>query len=210
MPSWAFVHHGISLQCLDELMGWCGPGRRWRCPLGKQDCPKQDAPGWNTVAGHENGSGPSFCPGCWVSGQAAFRGLKPASLQWLGQGGGVNASYDSILSDYTGMAPPSPLPPAMSEGFRVPTIFSTFVITNFSNVFCCCCLLKGYKGHPSWLSGKQLAKQETGVQSLDQEDPLEKEMAIRSSILAWEIPWTEEPGGLQSMRSQKSQTQLSN
>ena len=41
--------------------------------------------------------------------------------------------------------------------------------------------------------------QETWVQALGQEDPLEEEMAIRSSILAWEIPWTEEPGGLQSM-----------
>ena len=40
---------------------------------------------------------------------------------------------------------------------------------------------------------------ETGVQSLGQEDPLEKEMATHSSILAWEIPWTEEPGRLQSM-----------
>ena len=38
------------------------------------------------------------------------------------------------------------------------------------------------------------------------EDPLEKEMATHSSISAWEIPWTEEPGGLQSMRSQKSWT----
>ena len=37
----------------------------------------------------------------------------------------------------------------------------------------------------------------TQVQSLDWEDPLEKEMATHSSILAWEIPWTEEPGGLQ-------------
>ena len=46
------------------------------------------------------------------------------------------------------------------------------------------------------------------VQSLDQEDPLEKEMATRSSILAWKIPWTEEPGRLQSMLSQKSQTRL--
>ena len=43
------------------------------------------------------------------------------------------------------------------------------------------------------------AKQETWVKSLDQEDPLEKEMAIHSSTLAWEIPWTEESGGLQSM-----------
>jgi len=45
------------------------------------------------------------------------------------------------------------------------------------------------------------AMQEMRIQSLGQEDPLEKEMATRSSILAWEIPWTEEPGGLQSMGS---------
>ena len=45
---------------------------------------------------------------------------------------------------------------------------------------------------------------ETQVQSLDGEDPLEKEMASYSSILAWEIPWTGEPGGLQSMRSQRT------
>ena len=44
--------------------------------------------------------------------------------------------------------------------------------------------------------------QETQVQSLGQEDPLEKEMEIHSSILAWEIPWMEEPGRLQSMGSQ--------
>jgi len=42
------------------------------------------------------------------------------------------------------------------------------------------------------------AVQETRVQSLDQEDPLEKEMATHSSILAWKISWIEEPGGLQS------------
>ena len=42
------------------------------------------------------------------------------------------------------------------------------------------------------------AMQETWVQSLDWEDPPEKGMATHSSILAWEIPWTEEPGGLQS------------
>ena len=45
--------------------------------------------------------------------------------------------------------------------------------------------------------------QETRVQSLGQEDPLEKAMATHSSILAWEIPWTEEPGGLQSMGLQR-------
>ena len=44
---------------------------------------------------------------------------------------------------------------------------------------------------------------ETWVQSLGQEDPLEKELATHSSILAWKIPWTEEPGGLQSMESQR-------
>ena len=43
------------------------------------------------------------------------------------------------------------------------------------------------------------AVQETRVQSLGPEDPLEKGMATHSSILAWRIPWTEEPGGLQSM-----------
>ena len=51
--------------------------------------------------------------------------------------------------------------------------------------------------------------QETQVQSLGWEDPLEKEMATHSSILAWKITWTEESGGLQSMGSQKSQTWLS-
>ena len=44
------------------------------------------------------------------------------------------------------------------------------------------------------------------VRSLGQEDPLEKELATHSSILAWEISWTEEPGRLQSMESQKSDT----
>ena len=43
------------------------------------------------------------------------------------------------------------------------------------------------------------AMQETQVQSLGQEDPMEREMATHSSILAWKIPWTEEPGELQSM-----------
>ena len=50
--------------------------------------------------------------------------------------------------------------------------------------------------------------QETQVQSLDREDPLEEVLATHSSILAWRIPWTEEPGRLQSMESQ-SRTQLS-
>ena len=55
--------------------------------------------------------------------------------------------------------------------------------------------------------GVQLVKpatQETQVQFLGQKDPLEKEMATQSSILGWRIPWTKEPGGLQSIGSQES------
>ena len=52
--------------------------------------------------------------------------------------------------------------------------------------------------------------QETQVRSLGREDPLEEEMATHSSVLAWRIPWTEEPGGLQTMGLRKSQTQLKN
>ena len=54
------------------------------------------------------------------------------------------------------------------------------------------------------------AVQETLVQFQGREDPLEKEVAAHSSILTWEIPRTEEPGRLQSMGLQKSQTQLRN
>ena len=52
------------------------------------------------------------------------------------------------------------------------------------------------------------AVQETWVQSLGQEDPLEEGMATHSSVLAWEIPWTEEPGELQSMGLQESDTMI--
>ena len=55
---------------------------------------------------------------------------------------------------------------------------------------------------PWWLSGKEPPKmQDMQVQSLGQEDPREEEVAPHSSILAWEIPWAEEPGGLHSMGS---------
>ena len=50
------------------------------------------------------------------------------------------------------------------------------------------------------------AMQETWVQPLGQKDALEKEMATHSSVLAWRIPWTEEPGGLQSTGSQSDST----
>ena len=55
----------------------------------------------------------------------------------------------------------------------------------------------------------RLPMQKTWVQSLGQEDPLKEEMITHSSNLAWEIPWKEEPGGLQSVGSQKNRTRLS-
>ena len=53
------------------------------------------------------------------------------------------------------------------------------------------------------------AMQDTWVRSLGWEDPLEKGVVTHSGILAWRIPWTEEPGGLQSMEVAKSRTRLS-
>ena len=65
-------------------------------------------------------------------------------------------------------------------------------------------------GFPDGSAVKNLpAVQDLRVQSLGQEEPLEKGMAIHSSILIWEIPRTEKPGGLQSMGSQKRWTQFS-
>ena len=52
-------------------------------------------------------------------------------------------------------------------------------------------------------TAKNMPAMQTRVQSLDEEDPLEKGMATHSSILAWRMPWTEEPSGLQSMGSQR-------
>ena len=64
-------------------------------------------------------------------------------------------------------------------------------------------------GSPGGANGKETPllmqeTHETRVSSLGREDPLEKEMATHSSILAWKIPWTEEPGGLQSTGSQRA------
>ena len=63
----------------------------------------------------------------------------------------------------------------------------------------------GARGNKSAYQGR---RRKTRVRSLGQEEPVEKEMATHSSILAWKFPGTEEPGGLQSMGSQQSQTQL--
>ena len=62
-------------------------------------------------------------------------------------------------------------------------------------------------GLPGDLAVKNMpAKQQMKFQSLGQKDPPEKEMATHSNILAWEIPWTEDPGRLQPLGSRKSQT----
>ena len=61
-------------------------------------------------------------------------------------------------------------------------------------------------GFPHSSVGKESACQAEDPGFLNQEDPLEKEMAMHSSVLAWRIPWTEKPGGLESMGSQESDT----
>ena len=72
-----------------------------------------------------------------------------------------------------------------------------------------------YLGLSLWLGGKEPAcsagdiEDSGSIQSLGWEDPLEERMATHSSILAWSIPWTEEPGGLQSIGSQQAGHDLS-
>ena len=61
----------------------------------------------------------------------------------------------------------------------------------------------GFLGGSDGMVKNLTAVWETWIRSLGQEDPLEKGMATHSGILAWRIPWTEEPGGLKSMRLQK-------
>ena len=77
-------------------------------------------------------------------------------------------------------------------------VYMTDVVCMYTNMYAC------VNSFPGGSEVKNLvAMQETWVQSLGQEDPLEKRMATYSSILAWRILWTEEPGGLQSMGSQR-------
>ena len=74
----------------------------------------------------------------------------------------------------------------------------------------CLQMLLCYQGRVEWLFQRPgvspKAQQETQVQYVGWKDPMEKEMTTHSSLLAWEIPWTEELGGLQSMGSQESDT----
>ena len=100
----------------------------------------------------------------------------------------------------------------LSSGIRLCTNTNKtkYLHLNFKFLFT---LAENLYGLPRWLSVKTLPgnqkMQETQVRSLGQEDPLGQEIATQSSILAWKIPWTEKPGGLQSMGSPKSLTQLS-
>ena len=77
---------------------------------------------------------------------------------------------------------------------------------NLRNISFCTKYLKVYTFSLVAVKKMCLTMQDTRVRSLGWEDPLEKEMTTHSSILAWKIPWTEEPGGLQSMGLQNSQT----
>ena len=80
--------------------------------------------------------------------------------------------------------------------FWLPSDFKSYVCSRLWSV-------KWMMKPPRWVSGKESAMQETWVSSLGQEDPLEEGMATHSSVLPWRIPWTEEPGGLQSTGSQR-------
>ena len=77
----------------------------------------------------------------------------------------------------------------------------------YTSFMCVCVCVCVYLLNMSFLSGSVVknlpAIQEMQVQSLGLKDPLEEEMATHSNILAWRIPWTEEPGGLQSIESQR-------
>ena len=77
----------------------------------------------------------------------------------------------------------------------------------YTSFMCVCVCVCVYLLNMSFLSGSVVknlpAIQEMQVQSLGLKDPLEEEMATHSNILAWRIPWTEEPGGLQSTESQR-------
>ena len=97
--------------------------------------------------------------------------------------------------------------------FNVPaTLLSTsdplspFILTEPHTLDVTAYNLGGFSGGSD--SKESASVQETGVWSLGWEDPLEKGMATHSSILTWRTRWTEEPGGLQSIGSQKSQTRL--
>ena len=85
--------------------------------------------------------------------------------------------------------------PNAGDAGSIPAQGSRSYMPQLKDVLCCNLVAQRVKRLP--------AMQETWVRSLGQEDPLEKEMATHSSTLAWKIPWTEKPGRLQSMGSQR-------
>ena len=105
----------------------------------------------------------------------------------------VQVASNGITSFFSG---PSSVPSCVCLCVCVACVYHSFFI--HSSVHWASLIAQLVKNLP--------AMPETWVRFLGQEDPLEKEMAIYSSILAWRIPWTEEPGGLQSMGSQESDT----
>ena len=103
------------------------------------------------------------------------------------------ATHSSVLAwRVSGMAEPGGLP---SMGLR-----SRTQLKQLSSSIILYYIIRGF---PSGSVAKNLSMQETGVQTLGLEDSLEKEMAAHSSILAWKVPWTEGPGGLQSTGSHR-------
>ena len=120
---------------------------------------------------------------------------------------GVSYSYQCLRARLIQVSPSDPwIPfPIICDGDEKLTQmhFSTGILRHRALI-----LLLSHTHLLGWASqAAQLAQhsavQETQVQSLGQEGPLEKEMATHSSILAWQIPWTKKPGGLQSMGSQR-------
>ena len=103
----------------------------------------------------------------------------------------VQVASNGITSFFSG---PSSVPSCVCLCVCVACVYHSFFI--HSSVHWASLIAQLVKNLP--------AMPETWVRFLGQEDPLEKEMAIYSSILAWRIPWTEEPGRLQSMGSQES------
>ena len=109
-----------------------------------------------------------------------------------------------MLSNHLILSRPRLLLPSVSPSIRVFSIEPALHIRwpkDWSFSFS----ISPSNGLPCWLMVKRLpAMRKTRVRSLGPEDPLEKEMATHSSILTWKIPWTEEPGRLQSMGSQRA------
>ena len=98
-------------------------------------------------------------------------------------------------------------PPVLCEGSSMFTFFPALAVFLIEDRPCPCegsaASLWFWTAFPSWLQASPVAQMVVGAEDLGQADPLEKGTATHSSILAWRIPWTEKPGGLQSLLSQR-------